>query len=299
MPVFGRVVTAMATPFTDRLELDVEGAAGLAEHLVDHGTDTVLVAGTTGEAPTLHGEEPWELLGAVREAVDGRAGVMIGTGTNATDKTVAATERAQQEGADAVLVVTPYYNKPSQAGLAHHFRSVAAATDLPVLLYDIPGRTGREITVDTLVDLAGVDNIVGVKDATADPAKVARTLARTPGAPGGFEVYCGADEANLPMLAVGASGFVSVASNLIGDALAREAEVFATDPGEARRIHWRSLPVQAALFDEPNPSPLKGALRRLGLPAGPVRPPMAPASDATVEALLAALEPFELDGLGG
>lgn len=292
MGVFGPVVTAMATPFTEDGELDPDGAGRLARHLVEHGTDTVLVCGTTGEKPTLTGDEPTRLLAAVVEAVGNRAQVMIGTGTNATASSVRATGRAQEQGADGVLVVTPYYNRPSQAGLAEHFRAVAAATDLPVLLYDIPSRTGREIALETLLELAVVDNIVGVKDATADLAKVARVVAGTAGAPGGFDVYCGADEVNLPMLAVGAAGFVSVASHLIGDALAEMVGLAATDPAEALGIHQRSLPLQRALFTEPNPAPLKGALERVGLPGGPVRAPLVAASEATIDAVIAALAPF-------
>lgn len=292
MGVLGHVVTAMATPFTTDGTLDVEGAAELATHLVDHGTDTVLVCGTTGEKPTLVDDEPLRLLDAVLEAVGDRARVMIGTGTNATAASVEATLAAEERGADAALVVTPYYNRPPQAGLVEHFRAVADATDLPVLLYDIPGRTSCELALGTLLELADVENIVGVKDATADLAKVARTLAGTADVPGGFDVYCGADEVNLPMLSVGAAGFVSVASHLIGDALAEMARCHETDPAAAREIHWRSLPLQRALFTEPNPAPLKGALERIGLPGGPVRAPLAPASASTVDAVMAALAPF-------
>jgi 4-hydroxy-tetrahydrodipicolinate synthase len=292
MPVFGRVVTAMATPFTADGDLDLDGAQRLAGHLVDHGSETVLVCGTTGESPTLRGDEPWDLLTAVKDAVGDRAQVMMGTGTNDTARTIAATERATEAGADAVLVVTPYYNRPSQRGLTHHFRAVAGATDLPVLLYDIPGRTGTEIALDTLVDLASVDNIVGVKDATANLLKPAQVVAMTAGAPGGFEIYSGADEFNLPLLSVGAVGFVSVLSHLIGEELADMARLFETDPSKAREIHLRVVPLQQALFSEPSPGPLKAALNRLGLPAGPVRAPLVDADDTTLAAVMAALEPF-------
>lgn len=290
MPVFGRLVTAMATPFHKDRSLDTDGAQRLARHLVDHGTDTVLIAGTTGESPTLHADEVAELLAAVRDAVGDRAKVMVGTGTNDTAKTVAATERATEGGADAILVVTPYYNKPSQRGLRAHFTEVAQATDRPVLLYDIPGRTSREIALETLVALAEVENIVGVKDAVGDLAKAAEVVIGTQDAPGGFEVYCGADELNLPMLAIGAAGFVSVAAHLVGDELADMARVFPSDPTKAREIHSRLLPLCRALFLEPSPAPLKAALDRLGLAGGTLRPPMIEAEDATLTALLGALD---------
>lgn len=295
MPVFGRLVTAMATPFTPELELDLDGAVRLAEHVVQHGTETVLLAGTTGESPTLHDDELWRMLGAVREAVGDRAKVIVGTGANDTAKTVAATSRAADEGADGVLAVTPYYNKPSQRALVHHFTEVAAATDLPVLLYDIPGRTSLEIELETLIRLSEIDNIVGVKDAVGDLAKTAEVVAGTQSAPGGFEVYCGADELNLPMLAVGAVGFVSVAAHLAGDQLADMARTFESDPTKAREIHQRLLPLCRALFLEPSPGPLKAALDRLGLPGGALRPPMIEAEDATREALVSALAHAGID----
>lgn len=290
MPVFGRLVTAMATPFTPDLDLDLDGAVRLAEHLVGHGTEAVLLAGTTGESPTLHDDELWHMLGAVRDAVGDRAKVIVGTGANDTAKTVAATRRATDEGADGVLVVTPYYNKPSQRALVRHFSDAAAATDLPVLLYDIPGRTSCEISLDTLVELSQVDNIVGVKDAVGDLGKTAETVANTRGVPGGFEVYCGADELNLPMLAVGAVGYVSVAAHVAGDQLADMARVFPTDPTKALEIHQRLLPLCRALFLEPSPGPLKAALDHLGLPGGALRPPMIEADDDTRRAVVHALD---------
>lgn len=290
MPAFGRVATAMATPFTADGALDRDGAQVLATHLVDTHTETVVVCGTTGESPTLHGEEPWQLLGAVQDAVGDRAQVMMGVGTNDTVRTIAATRRATDDGADAVLVVTPYYNRPSQRALLRHFSEVAAATHLPVLLYDIPSRTGTEIALGTLVELSAIDNIVGVKDAVGDLAKTAEIVAGTRDAPGGFEVYCGADEINLPMLAVGAAGFVSVASHLAGPQLADMATTFDTDPAKAREIHLALLPLCRALFLEPSPGPLKAALTAWGLPAGPVRLPLVEALDDTRLAVLNALE---------
>ncbi|MFP4310842.1 MAG: 4-hydroxy-tetrahydrodipicolinate synthase [Nitriliruptoraceae bacterium] len=289
----GRVVTAMVTPFTADRAVDLDGVAVLAEHLVSTGTDTVLVNGTTGESPTLSSEEALEVLRVVTDTVAGRASVMLGTGSNDTARTVAATARAADAGADAVLVVTPYYNRPDQRGLEAHFKAAAAATELPVVVYDIPSRSARSIEVATHVALAEVPNIIGVKDATADCGRAGDLLRATAAAPGGYALWSGADEVNLPLLSVGAVGIVSVASHLVGPELAAMIAAFPTDPARARELHLACLPVHRALFAEPSPAPLKGALTRLGLPAGPVRPPLADASDAAVEALLEAYRPVQ------
>lgn len=293
---FGRVGTAMVTPFAEDGALDLDGAQRLADHLVSHGTDMVVVHGTTGESPTLRDAEMWDLLRAVIDAVDGRATVMMGTGSNDTRKAVHSTETATEAGADAMLVVTPYYNKPTQRALLAHFRTVAAATDRPVMLYDIPGRTAREIELPTILELAQVDNIVGLKDAVGDMAKTAEVVAGTQDAPGGFEVFSGADEYNLPLLAVGGVGVVSVASHLAGPQIVEMLDaVDAGDLARARRIHLSLLPLVRALFSEASPGPVKGALNRLGLPAGPVRGPLVDALPETVDAIFAALDHAGID----
>lgn len=287
---FGRVGTAMVTPFAPDGSLDLDGAQRLADHLVRHGTDMVVVHGTTGESPTLRDAEMWQLLDAVIEAVGDRAHVMMGTGSNDTRKAVQSTEKATEAGADSMLVVTPYYNKPTQRALLAHFRVVAEATDRPVMLYDIPGRTAREIELPTIVELAQVDNIRGLKDAVGDMAKTAEVVAQTAGAPGGFEVYSGADEYNLPLLAVGGVGVVSVAAHLAGEQVAELVRLVETDLAKARQLHHDLLPLVRALFSEASPGPVKGALNRLGLPAGPVRGPLVDATDDTVAAVLAAMD---------
>lgn len=288
MPTLGNVVTAMATPFTGDGGLDLDGAQELADHLVTHGTETVLVCGTTGESPTLSEDEQSDLLGAVIDAVGDRGQVMMGTGSNSTAETVARTEEATTAGADAILLVTPYYNKPDQRGLLEHFETAAGATDRPVLLYDIPGRTGREIAADTLVELhRRVENVIGVKDAVLDLEKTAEVIAK---ADEGFEVYSGQDSLNLPILAVGGVGFVSVAAHVVGPELADLAASFASDPVKAREIHLRLMPFFQALFLDPNPAPLKAIMNELGLPAGPVRPPLAGAREETLTALREALD---------
>lgn len=286
----GRVATAMITPFTADGALDLDGAQRIADHLVSNGTDTVLVHGTTGESPTLLGEEMWDLLAAVKDAVGDRANVMMGSGSNATATAIRSTERATEMGADSLLVVTPYYNKPDQRGLIRHFRAVAEVTDLPIVVYDIEPRTARAIEVPTMVDLAEVPNIVGTKDASGDGAKVGDVLNATAGAPGGFGVWSGADELNLACIASGGTGVISVAAHLVGPELAEMIDVFPTDPLRARQLHLACLPLHRALFGEPSPAPLKAAMRELGLPAGPVRLPLADASPEATRAVLDALE---------
>jgi 4-hydroxy-tetrahydrodipicolinate synthase len=263
----------MVTPFDEDGALDVDGAVTLARWLADHGSDGLVVAGTTGEGPVLSDAELGQLWQAVCEAVT--VPVLAGTGTNDTRHTIECTKLAQAAGADGALVVTPYYSRPSQAGLSAHFRAVAAATTLPVMLYDIPVRTGRKIGHDTMVDLArNVSNIVGVKDASGDPAASARLIGEVPE---GFELYSGDDALTLPLLAVGAVGAVSVASHWAGEETADlVASWFKGDAEGARRSN-------AMLFESydfetsetfPNPLPAKAACRALGLPAGQCRLPL-------------------------
>lgn len=291
MAAFGRVGTAMATPLHDDESLDTDGAARLARHLVEHGTDVLVLAGTTGESPVLVGDEVARLVEVVRKEVDGEATVVVGTGTNATDATVERTRMAADLGADGALVVAPYYNRPDHDGMMRHFTTVAAATDLPLMLYDVPQRTGRAIEADTLVALSAVDTIVGCKDATGDLGKAADVLARTAGAAGGFDLWCGADEVNLPMLALGAAGVVSVTAHLAGDDLARMCAAVADgDLATAREVHLRLMPLHRALFLSPSPAPLKAGLALFDLPAGPVRGPLAAAPDGVVDQVRHALD---------
>ena len=282
----GRVITAMATPFASDGSLDVEGAARLARHLVDHGSDGLVIAGTTGEAPTLTHEEKRDLWTAVAEAIRGKAPMIAGTGTYSTAESIELTETAQAAGADGILVVTPYYSKPPQSGLVEHFKAVAASTSLPVVLYDIPSRTSRKIEHATLLELASVSNIVGVKDAAADLAGTAKLAAEAPG----FKIWSGDDALTLSMLAVGAVGVVSVASHLVGH---RRAEMIAAhDKGDvegAAQINRELVPLFEALFVTSNPIPLKAALTMLGLPAGPVRLPLVEATEAERDRVSSAL----------
>ncbi len=277
MPRFGRVLTAMITPFHADGSLDLDGAQVLARWLLDHGNDGLIIAGTTGEAPTLSHAEQVDLVRAVVEAVGDDGQVVAGSGSNDTASAIRNTEAITAAGADAALVVTPYYNRPSQDGLDAHFRSVAASTDLPVMVYDIPVRTGRKIATGTLLRLFDeVDNIVALKDAAGDPAETAWLLAR---ADPGVEVYSGDDALTLPLLAVGAVGTVGVATHWT--AAEHQAMFGAIDTGDlaaATAINQKMLP--SFHFETgdvtPNPIPTKALLSVLGLPAGPCRPPVGP-----------------------
>lgn len=272
---FGAVLTAMVTPFDDEGGVDVDGAVALARWLVALGNDGLVVTGTTGEAPTLSDDEKIELWRAVAAGVT--VPVIAGAGTNDTAHSVHLAKEAEAAGAAGVLAVTPYYNRPSQAGLEGHFRAVAAAASLPVMLYDIPIRSGRKIAHDTLLRLAReVPNIVAVKDATSDVAASARLVAE---APPGFELYSGEDAVTLPLLAIGAVGTVSVASHWTAGLQAEMlAAFFKNDIDSARRINARLLESFAFEgFDAaPNPVPSKAMLRVLGHRVGECRPPMGP-----------------------
>jgi 4-hydroxy-tetrahydrodipicolinate synthase len=275
MARFGEVITAMVTPFGDDLSLDLDGAKRLARHLVDNGSDGLVIAGTTGEASTLSVDEHLSLLAAVREAVT--VPVVAGTGSNNTAEAVHLTQEAERLGVDGALVVTPYYNRPSQAGIEAHFRAVAEATKLPVILYDIAVRTGRPISNDVLLRLAREQsNVVAVKDASGD---VSQGAVRMASAPSGFELYSGDDNLTLPFLSIGGVGAISVASHWAGVQIGEMIRAFGKgDVDAARQINARLLPSYAFETSEatPNPVPTKCLLRVQGLPGGPCRPPMGP-----------------------
>jgi 4-hydroxy-tetrahydrodipicolinate synthase len=275
---FGAVLTAMITPFDDEGRLDVDGAATLARWLVDNGSDGLVVCGTTGESPVLTHDEKLQLWETVANAVT--VPVVAGSTTFNTAESVDLTKEAEQCGAAAILAVTPYYSRPSQAGLEAHFTAIAEATELPVLLYDIPIRTGRKIDEATILRLAqNTKNIVGVKDAAASPAAAASLLGK---APGGFELYSGDDVFTLPLLAIGAVGTISVASHWTGTLQGQMVSAFVKgDVEEAQRINARLLPSfhYETGDDAPNPIPSKAMMRVLGLPAGQCRLPLGPAPD--------------------
>jgi 4-hydroxy-tetrahydrodipicolinate synthase len=280
---FGKVISAMVTPFDDDGGLDLDGAAELARWLVAHGHDGLVVAGTTGEAPTLSDDEKVELWRAVRAAVD--VPLLAGTGSNDTRHTIGLSERAAETGVDGLLIVSPYYNRPTQAGIEAHVRAVAGAVDLPIVLYDVPVRTGRGVATDVVVRLANeVPSVVGLKDAGGDPFAAARVVA---GAPDDFDVYSGDGSLTLPLLAVGAVGVIGVSTHWTGELHAEMIAAFGKgDVERAREVNARLLD-SFAIEAGPNwvqAASVKAALSVLGLPGGPVRLPLEPVSDEAVAA---------------
>lgn len=285
---FGTVVTAMATPFGPDGSLDLDGVGRLVDHLLTTGTDAIVVSGSTGEAPTLTDDERRELLRAAIAAAAGRGKIIAGTGTYSTAETIERTREAATAGADGALVVTPYYNKPPQRGLVEHFRAVAGATDLPLMIYNIPGRTGTRVAHDTLLLLAEHPTIAAVKDSTGDVQGASRLVVEARGA---LDVYCGDDWAAFAFACVGAVGLVSVAAHLVGSSLHRMLDLVAAgDLAAARTIHEDLTPLFDALFVTSNPIPLKAALAVLGLPGGHPRLPLVPADAAERARVEEALE---------
>jgi len=285
---FGRMLTAMATAFGEDGSVDLEQTAAIATHLVDHGHDGVVVSGTTGESPTTTSAENGEILRVVKDAVGDRASVLAGVGTNVTGHSVELARQAAKLGADGLLLVTPYYSKPGQAGLLHHFTEVARATDVPVLLYDIPGRTGSTIALETYRAARSLDTVVAVKDAVGDFVRGTRLVDL------GYAVYSGDDHANLGWLAHGGCGFVSVAGHACGERLAEMLDTwFAGDSAGALAIYRRLLPAVDAIMSVPNygATTAKAALQLLGvIDNRSVRSPLLPLDDDEVAALRAGLE---------
>lgn len=271
---FGRVLTAMVSPFDADLKLNTAAARKLARHLVEHGSDGLVVSGTTGESPTLSMEEKIELFRVVVDEVGGKATVVAGTGSYSTADSIALTEAASKTGVDAVMLVCPYYNKPSQEGLYRHFRAVAGSTHLPVMLYNIPGRTGVNLLPATVARLAEeAPNITAIKEA-AGSIDQATELCRI--LPDGFGVYSGDDSLTLPLLSIGGRGVVSVAAHLVGERMQEIINAFgAGNTALAANIHRRLFPLMRGLFMDTNPVPVKAALNFLGFGVGGTRLPLA------------------------
>jgi len=274
----GEVVTAMVTPFNSNLEVDYEAVKKLAVHLADNGTDTILIAGTTGESPTLTHDEEFEVLKTVKETVGDRVKLMMGTGSNSTKTAVEMTQRAEEAGADAILSVVPYYNKPSQRGMIEHFSQIAEATELPIVLYNIPGRTGTNMEAETMAELAKkYSNIAAVKQSNPNLDLVTEIALKTPE---DFAIFSGDDSLTLPMLSLGAHGVVSVAAHLVGSEIKEMISEFKKGNVEnATSLQHELYPLFKIMFMCPNPTPLKATLQEKGLLCDAVRPPLVTLTD--------------------
>jgi 4-hydroxy-tetrahydrodipicolinate synthase len=278
---FGRLITAMITPFAKDGSIDWNGVATLANHLADHGHDAIAVNGTTGEAPTTKSSEKLEIIKVVKSTVGSRVKVLSGAGDNETSYTVEQAKRSADAGADGLLIVTPYYNKPPQAGIEAHFKAVASSTDLPIMMYDIPGRTGVEIESDTIVRLFELPNIVALKDAKGNLAATSDVIARC-----GIPVYSGDDILNLPFLSIGAVGFVSVCGHTVGRELKEMLDAwFAGDTTRALEIHQKLIPVFKGTFKTQGAILTKAAMNLMGLPGGTTRLPLVDATPAQIATL--------------
>ena len=290
-PLFGRVLTAMITCFDADGGVDYAETARMARWLADHGSDGLAVAGTTGESATLTHDEKLKLFQCVREAVGPDTKILAGTGSYDTAAAVALSREAEDTGADGLLVVTPYYNKPSQEGLYQHYKAVAASTRLPVVLYNVPGRTQVNLEAQTVIRLSEINNIVAVKEASGLMTQIGEIVL---GTPDDFLVYGGADEINLPILALGGVGNISVISHVVGPDLQKMHQAFfAGDLDTARAIHLKTLAVTKALFSAPSPTPTKTALSLMGvLPTPAVRLPLVDATDTERTRIQSALKEY-------
>lgn len=271
---FGRVLTAMVTPFKKEnvYQIDYVALEKLIDYLIENGTDALVISGTTGESPNLTKEEKLNLFQFVSSYVNKRVPVIAGTGSNNTYETISLTKEAEKTGIDAIMIVTPYYNKPSQEGLYVHFKEIANSTSLPVMLYNVPGRTVTRLEPKTIINLSKIDNIVSLKDAGGDLDKMSEVIEYTPET---FTVYSGDDCLTLPSMSIGANGVVSVASHILGNDMKNMIELFSIGKvQEASTIHRKLVPKMNTLFMYPSPTPVKEALRLKGLDTGGVRLPL-------------------------
>lgn len=284
MTIFGRVSTAMVTPFDKNGHIDFAKTTQLVNYLIDNGTDSIVVAGTTGESPTLSKEEKLALFQHVVTVVDKRVPVIAGTGSYNTYESIELTKKAEHVGVDAVMLVGPYYNKPNQEGLYQHFKAIADSTKLPVMVYNIPGRSAVNIQPETIIRLSAVPNIVAVKEASGDLNAMTKIIA---GTDEDFALYSGDDALTLPVLAIGGVGVISVSSHIIGNQMQELVQAFLTGQREkAAKLHQQLLPLMQGLFAAPNPVPVKTALQIKGLDVGSVRLPLVPLTEQERTALV-------------
>ncbi|HDX9587574.1 TPA: 4-hydroxy-tetrahydrodipicolinate synthase [Bacillus pseudomycoides] len=285
---FGTIATAMVTPFDKNGNIDFAKTTKLVNYLIDNGTTSIVVGGTTGESPTLTSEEKVALYRHVVSVVDKRVPVIAGTGSNNTHASVELTKKAEEEGVDAIMLVAPYYNKPSQEGMYQHFKTIAESTKLPIMLYNVPGRSIVQISVDTVVRLSQIPNIVAIKDAGGDVLTMTEIIEKTDA---DFAVYSGDDGLTLPAMAIGAKGIVSVASHIIGNEMQDMIAAFQTgDMKTAQKFHQLLVRVTNALFMAPSPTPVKTALQIVGLDVGSVRLPLLPLTEEERTQLLEVIQ---------
>lgn len=274
---FGKVLTAMVTPFAEDGKLNLEEAGKLVEHLIATGTEGIVVCGTTGESPTLAHDEKLQLFRKVVEVADGRAKIIAGTGGNNTEVSINLTKEAEECGVDAIMQVTPSYNKPNQRGLHAHFSAIAESTALPIMLYNIPGRSSCNLEADTTISLSKIDNIVSVKEASGNFNQASKIIRETGD---DFSVYCGDDSLTLPMLSIGSAGIVSVAAHVIGKQMSEMVTEFLSgNHARAAELHGELLPVMTGMFIAPSPAPVKAALRLHGIEPGGLRLPLVGLTD--------------------
>ncbi|WP_090988220.1 4-hydroxy-tetrahydrodipicolinate synthase [Bacillus sp. OV322] len=285
---FGRVSTAMVTPFDKNGNIDFNKTTKLVNYLIENGTDSLVICGTTGESPTLSSEEKIALLRHVAEIADKRVPVIMGTGSNNTYASIEFTKKAEQNGADAVMLVAPYYNRTNQEGLYQHFKAIADSTLLPVMIYNIPGRASVNIAPETVIRLAEINNIVAVKEASGDLNAMTEIIA---GTSDDFLLYSGDDGLTIPVLSIGGAGIVSVASHIIGNEMQEMIEAYLSgNIGEATVMHQKLQPVMKGLFAAPSPAPVKTALQIKGMDVGSVRLPILPLTEQERAALNALIK---------
>jgi len=293
MKELGRLLTAMVTPFTDEGAVDYEQAKKLATALIDSGSEGLIVVGTTGESPTLIREEEMRLFREVKEAIGDRGVVVAGTGSNSTSEAVEATKEAEKIGVDACLLVVPYYNNPTQEGLYQHFKTIADSTSLRCIPYNVPSRTVRSLSVDTIIRLSQIDNIIGIKEASGDMQQVSHTISK---AREGFRIWSGNDTDTLNILALGGYGVISVASHLVGKQISEMIYSFLDGKtGKAAEIHRHLLPLVNALFVVANPIPVKYAVNQVGLRVGKPRLPLIEPDEKTAALIKDTLKDYTID----
>lgn len=289
---FGRMLTAMVTPFTSSGKVDLEAAGNLARYLIQNGSDGIVVAGTTGESPTLTKEEKYELFKAVKTAVGPNVVVIAGTGSYSTEESIVQTKLAEKAGVDGLLLVVPYYNKPTQEGMYQHFKAIAGKTSLPIMLYNIPSRTGINMKPDTVVRLSKIDNIIATKESSGDFNQVTELKMKLKD---DFLIYSGDDALVLPMMALGAYGVVSVVSHLVGKQIKEMIESFIQGETEkALRLHLELTPLFKTMFITTNPIPIKTALSLLGYSVGGFRLPLVSATDEEIQVIKKILHKYDL-----